>query len=114
MSSRRKLHRTDNPKPPLLARFDKGCHTTLQVLQDMSVAKKANKKYGLLPPKIAEYEPWTSVCVDLIGPYNLQAKDGTRHVLSALTMIDPATGWFEVKAITDKTAATIMDHFNNE
>ena len=76
--------------------------------------KKQRKKYGLLPPKIAEYEPWTSVCVDLIGPYNLRAKDGTRHVLSALTMIDPATGWFEVKAITDKTAATIMDHFNNE
>jgi hypothetical protein len=29
-------------------------------------------------------------------------------------MIDLTTGWFKVKAIKDKMATTIMDHFNNE
>ena len=29
-------------------------------------------------------------------------------------MIDPATGWVDVKVVTEKTAATIMEHFNNE
>jgi transposase InsO family protein len=76
--------------------------------------KKQRKKYGLLPPKEAEHEPWTRVCVDLVGPYTLTSKNGTKHSLSALTMIDPATGWFEIKAIATKTAAVIMDHFNNE
>jgi len=44
----------------------------------------------------------------------LQTHSGEQHSLSALTMIDPATGWFEIKAITDKSAASIMEHFDNE
>jgi hypothetical protein len=30
------------------------------------------KKYGLLPPKIAESDPWVMLCVDLMGPLHLQ------------------------------------------
>jgi hypothetical protein len=36
------------------------------------------------------------LCVDLIGPYTLKGKDGTIIDLMALTMIDPASSWFEV------------------
>ncbi len=33
---------------------------------------------------------------DLIGPYTLKGKDGTMIDFMALTVIDPATSWFEV------------------
>ena len=33
------------------------------------LTKRHNKKYGKLPPKQAESEPWDKLCIDLIGPY---------------------------------------------
>jgi hypothetical protein len=36
------------------------------------------------------------LCVDLIGPYTLNGKDGTVIDFMALTMINPATSWFEI------------------
>jgi hypothetical protein len=55
------------------------------------MTKKERKKYGLLPPKIAESDPWVMVCVDLVGPFTIRTPTKT-HSLLALTMIDPATG----------------------
>ena len=37
-----------------------------------------------------------SICVDLVGPYTLKGKDGTQIDFMCLTMIDPATSWFEI------------------
>ena len=34
--------------------------------------------------------------MDLIGPYTLKGKDGTQIGFMCVTMIDPATSWFEV------------------
>jgi hypothetical protein len=34
--------------------------------------------------------------VDLIGPYTIKGKDGTVIDFMCLTMIDPATSWFEI------------------
>ena len=31
--------------------------------------KRSNKKYGILPAKLAEEIPWNKLCVDLIRPY---------------------------------------------
>ncbi len=36
------------------------------------------------------------LCVDLIGPYTLKGKDGSSIDFMCLTMIDPATSWFEI------------------
>ena len=33
------------------------------------LGKRHKRKYGHLPPKIAQVVPWNQVCVDLIGPY---------------------------------------------
>ena len=33
--------------------------------------KTKNQKYGKLPPKQAETNPWDTLCVDLIGPYTI-------------------------------------------
>jgi hypothetical protein len=39
---------------------------------------------------------WKALCVDLIGPYTFKGKDGSSIDFMCLTMINPATGWFEI------------------
>ena len=72
--------------------------------------KKKTIKYGKLPPKTAEADPWEVVCVDLIGPYLIPQK-GTKERLQlhCLTMIDPATSWFEIVAIESKEALEVAN-----
>ena len=92
--------------------------------------KRRKRQYGKLPPKLAETVPWRSVAVDLIGPYTIKSKDGTILDFMCLTMIDPATGWFEIvelpnkdctyirkdreiiEVIIDKSSATVSQLFN--
>jgi hypothetical protein len=78
----------------------KGMRTTIQSLtkscKTCQVNKKRKLKYGHLPSKTVITFPWRALCVDLIGPYTLKGKDGTIIDFMALTMIDPATSWFEV------------------
>ena len=72
--------------------------------------KRHNKKYGKLPPKEAEGEPWDTLCIDLIGPYKFNQPNQKKPVvLWACTMIDPATGWFEIKDIKSKRADIIAN-----
>ena len=58
--------------------------------------KKQKLKYGHLLSKTIITVPWRALSVDLRGPYTLKGKDGTIIDFLALTMIDPATSWFEV------------------
>jgi hypothetical protein len=65
-------------------------------MQDLPSEKKRTQKYGHLPPKIVLSIPWEALCVDLVGPYTLKGKDSLSIDFMALTMIDPASSWFEV------------------
>jgi hypothetical protein len=60
------------------------------------VNKKRTQKYGHLPPKIVISTPWEALFVDLVGPHTLKGKDGSSIDFMALTMIDPASSWFQV------------------
>jgi hypothetical protein len=60
------------------------------------VNKTYKQKYGHLPPKIVISTPWEALCVNLVGPYTLKGKDGSSIDFMALTMINPASSWFEV------------------
>jgi hypothetical protein len=40
--------------------------------------------------------PWKALCVGLIGPYTLKGKGGLSIDFMCLTMINPATIWFEI------------------
>ena len=72
--------------------------------------KKQKKKYGLLPKKKAEAIPWERLCVDLIGPYQLKTNKGKQiKPLRCVTMIDPATSWFEIVEYDDKQAITVAN-----
>jgi hypothetical protein len=60
------------------------------------VNKGSKHKYGKLPTKLVVMKPWNTLCVDLIDPYTLKSKDGTVIDFMCVTMIDPATSWFEI------------------
>ena len=74
------------------------------------IHKTRHQKYGKLPPKVAEAQPWEQLCVDLIGPYLIRRKDKPPLRLMAVTMIDPATGWFEIRETKTKTSDVIANH----
>jgi Integrase zinc binding domain len=76
------------------------------------LVKKERKKYVLLPPKTAESDPWVMICVDLVGTFTIKTPIKT-HSLLALTMIDPATGWFEIVQANSKLATSIQDLSHN-
>jgi hypothetical protein len=60
------------------------------------INKRRKLKYGHLPPKTVISNPWECLCVDLIGPYTLKGRDSSQIDFMALTMIDPASSWFEI------------------
>jgi hypothetical protein len=60
------------------------------------INKRRSQKYGHLPPKTVYTIPWECLCVDLIGPYTLKGNDNLQIDFMALTMIDPASSWFEI------------------
>ena len=76
--------------------------------------KKQRKKYGLLPEKEAEAIPWDKLCVDLIGPYKIRRKGHKPLICRAVTMIDPATSWFEVHQYDDKRSITVANIVEQE
>ena len=71
--------------------------------------KQHYKKCGHLPEKQAEDKPWDKLCVDLIGPCSIHRKGKHTLTLWCVTMIDPATGWIEIREIPNKKADTIAN-----
>jgi len=95
--------------PGLTSHAKRHCQTCVTCQK----AKKQRLKYGKLPPKIAEAEPWFEVCVDCIGPYTVK-KNGKAPELRCLTMIDPASSWFEIAFVPEEdfNSARISQLFN--
>jgi hypothetical protein len=80
------------------------------------MTKKERKKYELFPSKIAESDT-QSLGNGLCGsggyhPFTIRTLTKT-HSLLALTMIDPATGWYEIVEATNKSTTSIQDLFHN-
>ena len=91
-----------------------GMRATVQDICKRCESCQLNKpkptKMGLLPEKKIDGElvPWDRVCIDLIGPYTIgEGHPDTVARLHCLTMIDPATGWFEIAEIPAKTADVV-------
>jgi transposase InsO family protein len=77
--------------------------------------KRRPNKYGLLPPKLGEATPWDKLCVNLISPYKIRRK-GNKDLICrcCVTMIDPATGWFEIHQYDDKQSITVANIIEQE
>ena len=76
--------------------------------------KKQRKKYGHLPPKEAEAIPWDKLCVDTIGPYKIRRKGQPDLTCQCVTMIDPATGWFELQQTPNIRSDTVSNIVEQE
>jgi hypothetical protein len=75
---------------------------------------KRSMDYSALPPKLAEATPWDKLCVDLIGPYKIRRKGNKDLICRCVTMIDPATGWFEIQQYDDKQSITVANIIEQE
>ena len=78
---------------------------------------KRKRKYRHVPAKtIEDLMPWRTVHTDLIGPYSITAKQTQpggeiKEVdlqLTAMTMVDPATGWFEIVEFRITRSTTLL------
>ena len=81
-----------------------------------STLKKSRHKYSQISLKNTSQEitPWDVVQIDTIGPYSVTTSTGKLLSLSCKTMIDPATGWFEIKEMKDtNNSADASRIFNN-
>lgn len=90
-----------------ITRYVRSCH-----ICQRNKRKKAS--YGHVPIKEAETIPWDKLCVDLIGPYKIRRKGKKDLICKAVTMIDPATGWFEIHEYDDKQSITVANIVEQE
>jgi hypothetical protein len=58
--------------------------------------KRHSQKYKHVPSKLVTTSPLEALCVDLIGPYTRNGKDDLSIDFMCLTMLYPATSWFEM------------------
>ena len=68
----------------------------VKICKSCQVNKRKKQKYGKLPTKQVITTPWDTLCVSLIGLYTLKGKDKSIIDFMCLTMIDPASSWFEI------------------
>jgi len=79
-------------------RLKSTCTRACKRCENCAVSKKHDQKISLLPPKPnPEIIPWHTLCADLVGPYKFgdPKKPETHIELHCVTMMDPATGFFE-------------------
>ena len=49
------------------------------------------------------------MCIDLFGPYKIHRKGQPDLECKCVTMIDPASGWFEIHQHIDKKSITVAN-----
>jgi hypothetical protein len=80
----------------------------------MPSQQRRTLKYCHLSSKIAICTPREALCVDLIGPYILKGKGSSAIDFMALTMIDPASSWFEIVELPLVKRLTTMKVISKE
>ena len=73
----------------------------------MSTYQEEQKEVWPAPRKASRDGALGKLRVDLIGPYTIKQPNGNKLQLWCVTMIDPATGWFEMAEIPSKDAYTV-------
>ena len=81
----------------------------VKVCKHCQIGETRKRKYGKLPAKIAVTKPWKYVCTNLIGPYTLKGKDGNILDFMCLTMIEPATAWFEIVELPNAAVTVVRE-----
>jgi hypothetical protein len=71
--------------------------------------KRKVKKYGHLIQKEAEATPWDKMCIDLIGTFTICRKANNDLIYKCITMIKPATCWYEIHQYDDKRSINVAN-----
>ena len=91
-----------------IANFTKTC-------KECRFFKLQRKHYRNLPSKLHDIHPGNQVCIDLIGPLNINTSNNEAPVtLLALMIIDLATSWFVITLLTNKGSETIAIAFDQQ
>lgn len=83
----------------------------VKACEKCQLAKRKRLKYGHVPMKNVDTEtqPWRRLCVDCIGPYKIKRRNQSPLEFQAVTMIDPATSWFEMRQLETKKADEVAN-----
>ena len=83
----------------------------VKACEKCQLAKRKRLKYGHVPLKNVDTEtqPWRRLCVDCIGPYKIKRRNKSPLEFQAVTMIDPATSWFEMRQLKTKKADEVAN-----
>jgi hypothetical protein len=92
----------------VLAQYGKDNLQLCKEMSNLPAVQRTKKTIRKIAPQdLGQSETMARVDVDLIGP--MKIKTPSQEVeLRALTMIDPATGWFEVKDVVSPSAEDCM------
>lgn len=74
--------------------------------------KNPKAGYRYLPPKHVNMTPWDEICVNIIGPWNINI-GGYVHSFNALTCIDPVSNHVEIIRIDNRYSYHARDQFQN-
>jgi hypothetical protein len=83
-------------------------------MSSMSLKQEQTKEVWITLTKLAEATPWEKLCADQIGPYKIRRKGNKDLICRCVTMIDPATGWFEIQQYDDKQSNTVANIIEQE
>jgi len=91
------------------------CNTVQDVCKrcpTCQINKTSWKKYGEVPPKEVKVTPWKTLHIDTIGEYSIDVTINGKPKTSKLrcrTIINPATGWFEIAELQRGRADYVAD-----
>ena len=82
--------------------------------------KRNNRNYDKLSGKQAETQPFDTLCINLVIKYRMTPNKGGRKCamkgkkdkdvyLKVMTMIDPATGWIEIRSVPEASADLVAN-----
>ena len=75
----------------------------------VNVQNSQQQNYGELPANLEEQILWYKLCADLMGPCKICRKGRENLILKSVTMIEPATGWFEITKYNNNKSMTISN-----
>ena len=84
-------------------------------MPNLSKMQENLPEMGIIAQKRSRSQTMAQICINLVGPYKINQKGCKKPlILRAVTIIDPATGWFEIHEYDDKWAITIANILEQE
>ncbi len=94
----------------ILERYAQEYHLVILQIFQILPKKQETQPKVLSCTKLVIMTPWRALCVDRIGKYTLKGKDNTSINFMCLTMIDPATSWFQMIELMTVTKIDCPQH----